>query len=399
MSETDKANRVILFLLGFLAFWANGDNYAVAPILVNIASDLHLEVSRASLSVTAYMLAFGLFTVFFGPLGDRFGKGRIIKIAAFGTAVFSILGGFAFNLTSLIVFRAFNGIFAAGIFPVTMALIGERFGPEQRQDALGSVMGMMFLGGASSVLLGGILAQFASWRFVYIIYGIAELVLAGLVLFKVPSGIGSHKASFFRNYRTAMQNKGLIAAVVTIFFVGFAVFGTFSFSGYYVQTVTELPIILIGLILASFGAATVIGGRKAGDIRKALGRAFLPVTGLLGLFGLAALALFPNLGAIIPAFFAFGLAFVFLQSTLVMTAQNSLSSLRGTAMSLASLNMFLGGAIGTLVNGRIVAGGSLPIIYGIAGPVLFAAALSAFFLVSGFHKKQLNPGMSTNKNK
>jgi MFS family permease len=245
MTMKNKENNTILFLLGFLAFWANGDNYAVAPLLGSIAADLGLTVSRAALSVTAYMVAFGFFTIFFGPLGDRFGKGRIIKIAAFGTAVFSILGGFAFNLPSLIVFRAFNGMFGAGIFPVTMALIGERFDAENRQSAIGSVMGMMFLGGASATLIGGILAQFVSWRVVYILYGVAELVLAALVLAKVPSGEASRQASFFTNYKTALGNGKLIAVVAVIFFVGFAVFGTFSFSGHYVKTVTGLPIVLV----------------------------------------------------------------------------------------------------------------------------------------------------------
>jgi predicted MFS family arabinose efflux permease len=380
MVHENSKNRIILFLLGFLAFWVNGDNYAVAPLLVNIASDLSLEISRASLSVTAYMLSFGLFTVLFGPLGDRFGRGRIIKVAAFGTAAFSIAGGFAFNLASLIVFRAFNGMFAAGIFPVTMALIGERFEAEKRQDAIGSVMGMMFLGGASSILIGGTLAQFASWRFVYVLYGVAELILALLVLIKLPSESGSHHGVFFKTYRTAFSTRGLLAVVGTIFFVGYAVFGSFSFSGHYVETVTGLPVVLIGLILTAFGLGTVFGGRKAGEIRKKLGRFFLPAAGFLGAAGLLLLARFQSIGILVPAFFAFGLAFVFLQSTLIMSAQNMLPAMRGTAMSLASFHMFVGGAIGTLINGRIIAMGSVSTIYYIAAPVLAAAALFSYLI-------------------
>lgn len=388
MTITDREKRTVVFLLGFLAFWANGDNYAVAPLLVNIASDLQLQISRASISVTAYMLSFGLFTILFGPLGDRFGRGRIIKIAAFGTAFFSVAGGFAFNLPSLITFRAFNGMFAAGIFPVTMALIGERFDAESRQDAIGSVMGMMFLGGATSILIGGVLAQFASWRIVYILYGIAELVLAFLILLKLPSEKGSAHIHIIKTYGTALSNKGLLAVVGTIFFVGFAVFGTFSFSGHYVETVTGLPTVLTGLVLASFGAGTVIGGRKAGDIRKAFGRFFIPAAGVLGAAGLLLLAQFQHLGVIIPALFAFGLSFVFLQSTLVMTAQMKLPALRGTAMSLASLNMFLGGAIGTLVNGRIISLGTVSTIYFVAAPVIAAAAVSSFLITSGKMKQE-----------
>jgi len=83
--NTNRLNQMVL-LLGILVFWCNGDNYAAAPLLINIARDLHLDISRAAFSVTAYMLPFGLFTLLFGPLGDRYGKTKVINIAAFGTA-------------------------------------------------------------------------------------------------------------------------------------------------------------------------------------------------------------------------------------------------------------------------------------------------------------------------
>jgi MFS family permease len=88
-----KKKDKMLLLLGLMAFLANGDNYAAAPLLLNIAKDLNLNVETAAISVTAYMLTFGAFTLMFGPLSDRFGKVKIINIAALGTAVFSILGG------------------------------------------------------------------------------------------------------------------------------------------------------------------------------------------------------------------------------------------------------------------------------------------------------------------
>ncbi|WP_372715224.1 MFS transporter, partial [Ilyobacter sp.] len=69
-----KDKNKMLLILGSMAFLANGDNYAAAPLLINISKDLNLTVSTAAMSVTAYMLAFGVFTLLFGPLSDRFGK-------------------------------------------------------------------------------------------------------------------------------------------------------------------------------------------------------------------------------------------------------------------------------------------------------------------------------------
>ena len=376
-----KQTSMLLFALGFLAFWANGDNYAAAPLLVSIAQDLNLAVPTAALSVTAYMVTFGLFTVLFGPLGDRVGRGRIIKVAAFGTATFSILGGLAFNFPSLVVFRGFNGAFAAGIFPVTMALIGESFSDENRQGAIARVMGMMFLGGASATAIGGAIAEFGSWRGVYILYGVAELILAILVVRVVPSGKSSDRPfSLFASYRTAFSTPGLPAVIGTIFFVGFAVFGSFSYGGHYVEELTGLPLILVGLVVTAFGLGAVVGSRFVPRIRANLGALFLPTVGAVGAASLVSLVFATGPAVMVAGFFGFGLAFVSLQSTLIMAAQMKLPQLRGTAMSLASFAMFLGGGIGTQVNGIIVDTVGTPLIYAPAAAFILLTSLTAMRL-------------------
>ena len=137
MQEDDA--RTMIWVLGMMAFWCIGENYAAAPLLVEIARDLHLSISEAALSVSAYMLPFGFFTFLFGPLADRFGKAKVINLAAFGSAIFCALAAGAFNLVSLSVFRAVNGAFAAAILPVTMSLVGDRFGhaPNKFQTRFG----------------------------------------------------------------------------------------------------------------------------------------------------------------------------------------------------------------------------------------------------------------------
>ena len=105
-STTRSSKSSLPYILGFLAFCANGENYVAASLLPSIAADLEISISAAGISSTAYMLSFGLFTILFGPLSDKFGKGRIIKLAAFGTSIFSILVNFSFNLELLAFFRA-----------------------------------------------------------------------------------------------------------------------------------------------------------------------------------------------------------------------------------------------------------------------------------------------------
>lgn len=385
--DKKKLNKMLL-ILGIMSFFANGDNYAAAPLLIDIARDLNIGISNAALSVTAYMLAFGFFTIIFGPLGDRFGKTKIIKITAFGTAIFSCLGAFAFNLNSLIIVRAINGAFAAGIFPVTMALIGESFDDSMRQNAIGKVMGMMFLGGASATVIGGAVAYIGSWRTVYIVYGIAELIIALIMLKALERSPGViDKLSYGKVYGEAFKSKELIKVVCIIFFMGFSVFGSFTYSGQLVKSVTGYNIFIVGLVLSIFGIGTVIGGRKSGALRQKFGKKFLLIAGVIGSISLMTLSFSNSVILIGITLFGFGLAFVLLQSTLVMTAQQIMPKLRGTAMSLASFNMFVGGGIGTLINRRILNNFGVNRIFSVASIIMLIVGIAACIMINYFQMR------------
>ena len=377
-------NRMLL-VLGLMAFLANGDNYAAAPLLINISNDLNLTVSTAALSVTAYMLSFGVFTLIFGPLADHFGKVKVINIAAFGTAIFSMLGATAFNLPSLIFFRAMNGAFGAGIFPVTMALVGESFDDQNRQKALGKVMGLMFLGAATATIMGGVLAYIGSWRLVYLVYGIGEIILAAIMLkvLKRDQPVVK-KLNIFASYKTVFKNLKFIRLVTVILFVGFSVFGTFTYTGKLIQSITGYNIFIVGMILSIFGFGTVIGGRIAPKVRTRLKKKFLAVAGILGSLSLLILALSNSVVLLSIGFLAFGIAFIFLQSTLIATAQGMLPQMKGTAMSMASFNMFVGGALGTSINGLLMDTIGLPPIFLYASVVILVAGVISAVFISRF---------------
>ncbi|TDT72495.1 putative MFS family arabinose efflux permease [Hypnocyclicus thermotrophus] len=387
-NDMKKMNKMLL-ILGLMAFLANGDNYAAAPLLIDIAKDLNLNIQTAALSVTAYMLSFGLFTLLFGPLSDRYGKTKIINIAALGTATFSILGGFAFNLPSLIFFRAVNGAFGAGIFPVTMALVGQSFDNQNRQKALGKVMGLMFLGGATATAIGGALAYFGSWRIVYIGYGIAELILA-LAMLKMLERDNPvvNKLNFISAYKVPLSNYRFMRLVTLIFFVGFSVFGSFTYSGKLLQSITGFNILQVGLILSLFGVGTVIGGKIVPKARIILKHGFLITAGILGFMSLFAISSYKNVWILGISLIGFGIAFIFMQTTLISTAQEKLPKMRGTAMSLASFNMFVGGASGTALNGYIMKQYTISKIFYNTSYILLTVGFIAAIFVARFEMRK-----------
>ena len=375
--------KLTVFILGLMGFWAMGDNYAASPMLVDIAGDFHIGIGTAALSVAAYMLPFGLFTLLFGPLGDSYGKARVISLAAFGTAIFSCLGALAWDIVSLSLIRAINGILAAAILPVTMSYVGDLFEEaKSRLNAIGSVMGMYFLGGAAATAIGGGLSFIGSWRLVYLAYGVAELIIALLMLKYLVFTPGTAKSLGLRQaYANAFSQPFLLKTVVLLFLVGFAVFGSFTYLGDFLVEKTGLNIFYVGLMMTPFGLAAYAGGQKAGDIRQKLGSNITLLAGILGLISWAPLGQWPGLCYIFPILVAFGFAFVLIQSTVIITAQQLLPMQRGTVMSLASFNMFVGGGFGVLINKYLLALWGYESIFLIAALAIFVVGLLVYRLL------------------
>ncbi|MFA7034236.1 MAG: hypothetical protein WC166_06245 [Bacteroidales bacterium] len=103
-------------------------------------------------------------------------------------------------------------------------------------------------------------------------------------------------------------------------------------------------------------------------------------SGIIGFLATFTLFISRNIILISVGLFCFGVAFVFLQSTLVTMAQNKLPQAKGTAMSMTSFNMFVGGSLGTMVNAGMINSYSTSDIYLVAAVLLLAVgSVSAMF--------------------
>jgi len=77
--NTNKDGNRIIMLLGLAGFIVMADNWVVSPILPAISQNLNIDISRAGLLISAYMIPFGIFQIIFGPLADRYGKKQVIE--------------------------------------------------------------------------------------------------------------------------------------------------------------------------------------------------------------------------------------------------------------------------------------------------------------------------------
>jgi MFS family permease len=151
------------------------------PMLGVLGHDFQVGTAEASRVIAAFAVAYGVLQLFYGPLGDRLGKVRVITWATLACSVFSALTALAPTLDVLVLARAAMGGAAAGIIPLSMAWIGDQVGYEQRQATLGRFMGATVSGMMAGQWVGGLAAEHLGWRSVFVLLS-ALFALAALSL-------------------------------------------------------------------------------------------------------------------------------------------------------------------------------------------------------------------------
>ncbi len=375
----------IVGLLGMAGFVVMADNWVVSPILPAIAKNLGVDIARAGLLITAYMVPFGLFQLVFGPLADRYGKKQVVTLSMIIFTLATSSCALGLGVADLALYRALTGVFAASVMPISLALIGDLFPIEKRQGAIGSFMGISFLGQGLSMAIGGITAYFLSWRGVFALYGLLSLVPT-LALIKAYGSLPSHKnpqARFLAPYRKLLSEQRSRNTYLLVLLEGVFIVGSFSYLGAYIEQTYQFNYMNIGLLMTAFGLATVIGGKLSGRLVKAMGPRNLLSLGLLA--AMAADLLLATggawLGALVAGVALLGFGFIFTHSTLLTRATEFAQKARGSAMSLVAFAFMGGGGLGTAVGGAIIAHWGLVNLFYVFGCALLFTWMLSFALI------------------
>jgi len=220
MDQQIRKSSVIL-LLGLAGFMVIADNWVISPILPAIAESLKIDIPSAGLLITAYMIPFGIFQIIFGALADRYGKKQVITFAMIMFTIATGLCAFGTSLTSVGLFRALTGIFAASVMPISFALIGDLFPMHERQQAIGTFISISFLGQGLSMAMGGTISNFFDWRGVFLVYAILSLIPTALLLKnyrKMPSQ-KNPKSEIFKPYLHLLSNTESLFTYIIIMLV------------------------------------------------------------------------------------------------------------------------------------------------------------------------------------
>ena len=412
------------------------DASVVTIALPSAQRALHISAQNRQWALTAYTLAFGGLLLIGGRVADFLGRKRVFIISLLGFAAASALGGLSQNAGMLFGARAFQGSLAALMAPASLSLLTVTFTePRERARAFG-VYGAVAGGGAAiGLVVGGLLTQYASWRWTLLINTPIAIVtaLAGARILSESRADGDRRydmpgaligtlglLSLVYGFTKAQSDgwaSGVTLALLTFaaallvsfvlyerrapapllplrvvldrnrggsflasLLVGIALFGTFLFLTYYMQLTLHYSALKCAFAFLPFSGGVILSAGMASQLLPRFGPRALMVGGLtmaavgLGWFtqiGLHTSYIAHVLPAELVVSIGLGFAFVPFSSTALIGVAPHDA---GVASALVNATQQVGGSMGLALLNTVANSATVSYLASHHGPVATASA-------------------------
>jgi EmrB/QacA subfamily drug resistance transporter len=417
VAELDPRRWIVLGVVAVCQLMIVLDASIVNIALPQAQHALHITTANRQWVITAYTLTFGGLLLLGGRIADYGGRKRVFAIGLIGFAFASALGGLAPDAGILFAARALQGAFAAVMAPAALSILAVTFTePKERATAFGVFGGISGGGAAIGLILGGVLTEYASWRWCLLVNTPIAIAAAAVALRVVKESRAEGEAHFdlsgafavtlglfslvygFTKAETAGWSADstiayLIVAVALLvsfvvietrashpllplrvvldrnrggsflvsFLVAAGLFGMFLFLTYYLQGTLHYSALRTGFAFLPFSVGIVVGATLATKLIGRVGPRNLMTFGLViatvGLIWFARIGVQPSyLVHVLPAeavvSVGIGLAFVVLSSTALLGVADHDA---GVASALVNATQQVGGSLGTALLNTVAA--------------------------------------------
>ncbi|MEU4092728.1 MFS transporter [Streptomyces sp. NPDC026673] len=294
--------------------------YSTQALLPALSAGLSLSPAQASLTVSATTAALALALLPVSALSERYGRTAVMTASVFSASALALVIPFAPDLTTLVVLRAVQGVALAGLPATAMAYLGEEIHPKAVASAIGLYVAGNSIGGMSSRVLTGAVAQAFGWRAALLAAGLMALLCAVAFRLLIPTA---------RNFRPGPVNPAALRRTVTG----------------HLGTPLLRRLYLIGLLfMAVFGAVYNVLGYRLADEPFGLSQTAIGLIFLVYLVGTGASAASGVLHARLGRRGALYVAVVLAGGGLLLSLADSLAAVL-TGLVLITAGFFTGHAI------------------------------------------------------
>jgi predicted MFS family arabinose efflux permease len=354
LSQTPVAT---IALLSLAAFASAASLRVMDPLLPRLATEFNAGLGGVAHVITGFAIAYGVLQMVFGPLGDRFGKLRVISIACAAAALATSACAFTTSLDALVLARIVAGACCASVIPLAMAWIGDVVSYERRQPVLARFLVGQILGLAAGSASSGFAAEQAFWQWPFLAIGAwfaaisAWLWLAAARHERVAPSARNHLA---HDLGEVLAVPWARVVLTTVFAEGVVLFGALAFIATHLHNARGMSLSAAGLIIIAFGVGGLFFALFASRFVRRLGEPLLSSAGSVFIAAGMAVVMWSPAAWVAPlGCFVAGLGFYMFHNTLQTNATQMLPARRGAAVALFASSFFIGQSIGVALAGLV----------------------------------------------
>jgi MFS transporter, DHA1 family, inner membrane transport protein len=333
----------------------------IDPLVLPVASHFAVASSTAAMLSPAYALPYALSQPFLGPISDRFGRIRCMRVCMAGLALTLFIGAIAPNFETLFASRMIAGVFGGGLVPLVLAALGDAYAMGARQVAIGRMLFALISGQMLGSIVAGFASEAAGWRsafWISFVLAVLAAILLWIAARRADDAHGGAPGSFRALYARVFANPKAKWLYPAVFVEGTLFFGFFPFAGEALLAIepgsTRDIARHVGMVLGAFGIGGLAYALTVRRLLRVLGvTRMCIVASMLGAAGYGAVALSGTWWQAALAMFGSGLAFYMLHNSLQTEATELAPAARGSAVALFASGLFLGQGAGPLLFGPL----------------------------------------------
>jgi predicted MFS family arabinose efflux permease len=376
MIEAESGNRRRLQLASFASAF---DRFAMPPMLIAIAHDLHVPLSHVVGAASAYFLIYGLMQPIWGLISNRIGLATTIRWCTLAGSLATISAAWVNDITTLAIARAIAGAFFSASIPAALIYVGETAPARNRHREVTHLMTGVALGTALSTAIAGSITEFAGWRWAFAVTGCIGIISSLYISKLVELPRASFRDPFVSPVVTVLKSLPVLTLLTLAVIDGAAILGVLTFIPAAVESTGRNAAVAAG-VTATYGIAVLLGARVVGRLSQTISRSrFILGGALIGAVACVLLALSRNLVVVVIACLLLGACWASMHSSLQAWATEVLPKFRSITVSFFAGSLFAGSALAAALGGPLaqnhaygalfIRGSILLIIIGIAGSI------------------------------